>query len=290
MEHRRAAGRVADRSDRGRLPTIPKCIGGTDADGDGWCSGDDPNDGNGSMTPENLNFTSAFPVAASGSGTNASVGGTVSTGLGLAKCDSASLGGCNGSGSIANDGTSVLNNADDGGSAIAYAGAGHPYQACNDGIDNDGDTLIDLRDSDCEITSADIGGVDSDGDGYSDNAEFYIGTDAFGRCEVGGVKKSTDWPSDIDSTTAIPSSIDKISITDLTNFLAPTPRLGTSPGAAGYSPRFDLVPGKTFPFPTWIALNDLTALHSGQTGFPPMFGGGNAYGGPACTAHPTYGD
>ncbi len=43
-------------------------------------------------------------------------------------------------------------------------------------------------------------------------------------------------------------------------------------------------------FATWININDLTALSAGATGFPPMFSGQKAYGGPACTAHPTYGD
>ena len=105
-----------------------------------------------------------------------------------------------------------------------------------------------------------------------------------------GPKHSTDWPSDLDSKTILPNSIDRISITDITAFLAPTPRLVSSPGDANYSPRFDLIAGFTAPFPTWIAINDLTALIAGPPGSPPMFGGAKAFGGPACTAHPTLGD
>ena len=43
-------------------------------------------------------------------------------------------------------------------------------------------------------------------------------------------------------------------------------------------------------FATWINTHDLTALTAGATGYPPMFSGVKALNGPACTAHPVYGD
>ncbi len=71
-------------------------------------------------------------------------------------------------------------------------------------------------------------------------------------------------------------------MTDITSFLAPVRRLGTSPGDADFSSRWDLVPGPGI-FSHWININDLTALIAGPTGFPPMFGGAKAFNGPTCT-------
>ena len=92
---------------------IPKCIGGIDADGDGYCTvggtgvPNDPNDANASRIPETYSQFRPFVVAHAGSGTNPPA-------------------------------------------------AREPKQVCDDGIDNDGDTLIDLLDG----TSA--GGVTTD--------------------------------------------------------------------------------------------------------------------------------
>jgi hypothetical protein len=88
------------------------------------------------------------------------------------------------------------------------------------------------------------------------------------------------WPSDLVSGT--PDSADKVTLTDLTNFLAPLRRLDTSPGDAAFDVRWDLVTGAG-PFPKLVNLVDLTALLAGPTGYPPMFGGVRAFSGPACT-------
>ncbi|HSP55100.1 MAG TPA: hypothetical protein VLS25_05880, partial [Dehalococcoidia bacterium] len=64
-------------------------------------------------------------------------------------------------------------------------------------------------------------------------------------------------------------------------FVAPVRRIDTSPGNPNYSQRWDLVPGRGL-FPNWIAINDLTALLSGASGMPPMFGGTRAFNGPLC--------
>ncbi len=247
------------------LVASPNCIGSNtggpklDGDNDGWCSTlggglpADPNDGNASLTPEDYNIFYPFPVAHSGSGPTPPMR--------------------------------------------------QPVQVCNDGIDNDGDGLIDNRDSGCKpvgvqpavtFPTCPINGCtnDLDGDGYSNEAEILIGTDALGRCEVGAVPaQSTDWPSDF-SSGGIPNSTDRITITDLTSFIAPSAsrHLDTSPGDANYNARWDLVPGPGL-FAKWININDLTSLIAGPSGFPPMFSGAKAFGsGLACSPHPVYGD
>jgi hypothetical protein len=245
---------VANGAFETKVSVVARCIGGSDIDADGWCSAGggqpaDPNDGNAAVTPEAYSIFQPFPIAHSGSG--------------------------------------------------AAPPQRQPVQVCNDGIDNDGDTYIDLLDNGLRGGAADttncnpvgVGTTDTDGDGYSDEAEIHIGTDALGRCAIGGIvtdPPSTDWGSDF-AHAGVPSSTDKITITDIVKFLAPTRRLGTSPGDAGFDVRYDLVPGLQYPFGSWITMNDLTAMLWGTTGFPSMFGV-RAFGGPTCTAHPVYGD
>ncbi len=226
------------------LTVDANCIGGTDADADGWCtvasptSLNDPNDANGSRTPEDYDLVFPMGVAHSGSG--------------------------------------------------ATPPMRQPVQVCNDGIDNDGDTLIDTLDSASGASTCrpkGVGATDTDGDGVSDEVERHIGTDALGRCGVGAVPaQSTMWPIDFVSG-GIPNSTDKVNVTDLTSFLAPTRRLDTSPGNPNFNVRWDLVPGPGL-FANWIVVNDLTSLIAGTSGFPPMppFSGTKAFGGVACTA------
>jgi hypothetical protein len=234
------------------VSVVPRCIGGTDTDGDGWCSAAgagqpaDPNDANAAITPEAYSIFHPFPVAHAGSG--------------------------------------------------AAPPQRQPVQVCNDGIDNDGDTFIDLVDHGAQGAAANttncrpvsLAPTDTDGDGYSDEAEINIGTDPLSRCNVGAVPATSNgWPSDFHSVPV--SYVDRIVINDLTAFLAPTRRMDTKPGDAGFSARYDLVPGTTIGS-NWVNITDVVALFAGTPGFPPMFGGGRAFNGPACTAHPTYGD
>ncbi len=231
---------------------IAKCIGGTDADGDGFCNVastdplDDPDDNNASKTPEHYALFRAFSVAHAGSGANPPVR--------------------------------------------------EPLQVCNDGIDNDGDTLIDLLDTDgpdagtawdCSPAGVTLNPTDTDGDGYGDEAEIHIGTDPLSRCAVGGVPApSGGWPADVVGS---PLSADRANIEDVGSYVAPVRRLNSRPGVAGFDRRWDVVPGT--PFGTdWINTSDLAAFISGAGGFPPMFGGARAYSGPRCSSHPVYGD
>ncbi|HET9477518.1 MAG TPA: M36 family metallopeptidase [Dehalococcoidia bacterium] len=107
--------------------------------------------------------------------------------------------------------------------------------------------------------------TDDDGDGFSNPVELYVGTDAAAPC--GG----TGWPADVWSSGP---SANKLDVQDLTAFLAPVRRLGTSPGSPGYLIRFDLMPGKGI-FAAFINGQDLTRI---IVLTPPMFGGQRAFG------------
>jgi hypothetical protein len=194
---------------------------------------------------------------------------------------------------------------------VAHASSGdnpperQPIQVCNDGIDNDGDTLIDNLDAvagnstcrpaaqappvvfpTCPVTGCT---VDSDGDGSTNEAERHMGTNPLARCQVGAVpSQSGGWPLDLVSG-GTPASTDKVNILDLGNFLAPTRRLDTAPGNANFNVRWDIKPGPDFGT-NWIHVADLSAYISGAISAPPMTSGVKAYGSAfVCTAHPTFG-
>jgi hypothetical protein len=243
------------------LDVTAKCIGGTDADGDGYCTAidsgvaaSDPNDANAAVTPEDYDLVFVMTVAHAGAGDNPP--------------------------------------------------ERLPVQVCNDGIDNDGDTLIDNLDwvagnstcrpaaqaahpgfPACPITGC---SVDSDGDGSTNEAERHVGTNPLGRCGIGEVPaRSADWPLDLVSG-GIPQSTDRVNILDLSNFVAPVRRLDTSPGNPNFNVRWDIKPGPDIPS-HWVQVTDLATLISGVTGFPPMSSGARVFGGPLCSAHPVFG-
>jgi hypothetical protein len=104
---------------------------------------------------------------------------------------------------------------------------------------------------------------------------------------VGSVPaQSGDWPIDLVSASG---SDDRITLTDITNFLAPTRRLNTFPGHINFSARWDLVPGSDGA--EWIIINDLTSIIAGASANPPMNAGGPRVYDSAftCSAHPVYG-
>jgi hypothetical protein len=243
-----------------------KCYGGTDADDDGYCTAvgsgiaaTDPNDADAAKTPEDYDLTFATGVAHSGSGDNPP--------------------------------------------------ERQPVQVCNDGIDNDGDTLIDNLDlavgnSTCRpvtvtghpnfpacpngpALTAFGCALDADGDGFTNEAERHVGTNALARCGTTAVPaQSGAWPGDFVSGAG---SVDKMTLTDLTSFLAPVRRLDTFPGHVNFNVRWDLKPGSGSP--NWIILDDLTSLLAGASGNPPMNGGGRVFGTAfVCSVHPIYGN
>jgi hypothetical protein len=151
----------------------------------------------------------------------------------------------------------------------------------------DGDALFNFGEAKigtdpCNVNTGSDFNQDVDGDGYQAALERHQLTNHANRCGAGAeTSYSLAWPSDFISG-GVPLSTDKITIGDLTSFLAPSRRLDTTPAALNYSRRWDLVPGPGL-FATWININDLTALLAGTSGFPPMFSGAKAFNGPVCT-------
>ncbi|HET8944746.1 MAG TPA: thrombospondin type 3 repeat-containing protein [Dehalococcoidia bacterium] len=110
--------------------------------------------------------------------------------------------------------------------------------------------------------------------GAFSEAQFKIGTNPASGCGAGPeVGPSASWPADLAGSG---TSTDRINLSDLASFVAPTKRLNTSPGSPGYDSRWDLILGGR------ISLNDLAALVAGPPGHPPMLGGARAFNGPAC--------
>jgi len=144
---------------------------------------------------------------------------------------------------------------------------GAPEANCANAVDDDADTIVN---DGCTQS------------GSFSEGSFNIGTAAVGRCSEGAeAGPSPSWPSDLISG-SIPNSTDKVTIGDLSSFVAPTRRLGTKPGDANFNKRWDLTPAAALGG-QWINVFDLSALIAGSTGNPPMFGGARAFSGPTCT-------
>jgi hypothetical protein len=103
--------------------------------------------------------------------------------------------------------------------------------SADDALVNDGCPAVGAAESVCS------GSADEDGDtfvndgcpqsGSFSEGQFKIGTNQLGPCSGGRGRAAR--PASIDST-AIPNSIDRITLTDLTSFLGPVYRLNTKPG------------------------------------------------------------
>jgi parallel beta-helix repeat protein len=146
--------------------------------------------------------------------------------------------------------------------------------------DTDGDGWADAEDNCPSVTNPDQENADgdadgdhcdsgdSDGDGYTDEAEArFIGVSAAQPCGEG-------WPSNLNNFEA---SFNALDIYDITSFLAPERRLDTSPGDPHFSERWDLLPGPGDFSSYQVNIQDLTALLAGPTGSPPMYNGATAY-------------
>ncbi|HET9477459.1 MAG TPA: thrombospondin type 3 repeat-containing protein [Dehalococcoidia bacterium] len=148
------------------------------------------------------------------------------------------------------------------------AEAGTPL--CRNGVNDDG---VIFGGSDDGVVDDGCPGGPAQVGAFSE-AQFNIELGDQDPCGING------WPSDFVSG-GIPNSTNRVTVGDLTSFLAPVRRLDKSPGHPDFDSRWDLVPGRGL-FANWIAVNDLTALISGPSGFPPMLGGAKAFSGPAC--------
>ncbi len=177
------------------------------------------------------------------------------------------------------------------------------------GVDDDGDLAID------EVLPAGADAFDCDGDGWrgspesgrplcgngsNDDGVIFGGADdgvvddgcpggpaqegAFSEAQFNIGSGDQDpcggdgWPADVVSGGA---STNTVNLQDLGSFVAPIRRLNTSPGQAGFSSRWDLVPGRGGSL-QWITLQDLASLVAGPTATPPMLGGAKAFNGPPC--------
>jgi hypothetical protein len=154
----------------------------------------------------------------------------------------------------------------DGDGHTGAAEAGAPL--CGNGVNDDGAPLSDdgIVDDGCP------GGPTQAGQ-FSE-AQFNIGTTDQDPCGTDG------WPSDLVSG-GTPDSTNRVNILDLTSFMAPVRRLDKSPGHPDFSARWDLVPGRGA-FLEWIAIDDLTAVLAGPSGFPVILSGSRAFDGPPC--------
>jgi hypothetical protein len=137
-------------------------------------------------------------------------------------------------------------------------------------VDDDADLVVD------EALPPAAATHDCDGDGYSGLAEDNVYTAANRRDQ--DPCGTSAWPSDLVSG-GFPNSTDRVTITDLTSFIAPVRRLNTSPPSdPGFDIRWDIAPGAGV-FSKVINISDLTSL---IVVAPPMLGGALALNGPSC--------
>jgi len=92
--------------------------------------------------------------------------------------------------------------------------------------------------------------IDHDKDGYSDNAEIYIGTDPYDSCPDSLTDKA--WPSDFDNNGIVEQK-------DFDSYTTPVRHMNTSPGQAGFDVRWDVVPG-SFGFSNYINSTDISKI------------------------------
>ncbi|MFQ5473713.1 MAG: hypothetical protein ACE5FA_12630, partial [Dehalococcoidia bacterium] len=85
------------------------------------------------------------------------------------------------------------------------------------------------------------------------------------------------WPADFRSG-GVPDSTNRITILDITSFIAPVRYFETDVGTNPGDVRWDLVPGKGVLL-TDINITDMVSLIILS---PPMLGGVRAFGGPPC--------
>ena len=127
--------------------------------------------------------------------------------------------------------------------------------------------------------------ADTDGDGFKDGVEVYVGTKPEKACitsddDIDMTKPthpSKTWPADLDTRGM---SYNKINLPDLASFVVSPKIYGTTWGDSAYDIRWDLVPGTGAVPGSFINISDLDKV---ATGTAPMFSGQKMYGGPVCT-------
>jgi hypothetical protein len=191
-----------------------------------------------------------------------------------------------------------------------------PVTGC--GLENDFNYIEGTPANDCitQTLSFSVLFPDTDGDGYTDEAE--AGTPLCGDglnedgltnggasdddviddgCPGGppqeGLYSEAQFnigtgPLDSCGTDGMPAdfssagtSLNAVRLDDLTSFLAPTRYLDKSPGHAAFNQRWDIVPGHG-PLQNWINLADLTSVIILRPPAPPWLGN-RAFSGATCT-------
>lgn len=147
------------------------------------------------------------------------------------------------------------------------AEAGTPL--CGDGLNEDG--LIAGGASDDDVADDGCPGGPPQAGNYSE-AQFNIGTDPLDSCGTDGN------PADL---VGGGMSENRVDLSDLTSFLAPTRYLDKSPGDAVFDQRWDLDPGHGA-YLTWINLSDLVSIILVRPQASP-WNGNRAFSGPACS-------
>jgi hypothetical protein len=158
------------------------------------------------------------------------------------------------------DGDSVLSTTESHCGSDPVNPASRPERVDTPG-DDDADTLIN------EALPPGSQHYDCDGDGYKGAAESYATTSDQDPCGGSG------WPSDVLSGGITPNTL---TVQDVGSFVTPVRRLGASTGSPGFSTRWDIVPGSVTG--AMINVQDIIAMTTGTTGYPPMFGGQRAFG------------
>ena len=166
--------------------------------------------------------------------------------------------------------------------------------ACDADDDNDG--VLDGADN-CPLNSnpsqsnmdgdslGDACDTEDDGDGFDDTAEAHVLTNPLDNCGSHTTSApifSQSWPADLFSQSGqTPNTVNKVTIQDLTAYLAPVRRFNTSPNVdANFHIRWDILPGPGL-FSKHINIQDLTTL---ITVSPLMFNGNRAFNyATACT-------
>jgi hypothetical protein len=277
---------------------IAKCIGGTDADGDGYCTVVGPPT---CVTTAGATLSSIPPLCSAPADPN-------DTGDGIGTCVS----------DPDDVGCDIIPETfaqyrafpvATSGSGAAPPASWEPLQVCFNGIDEDGDGSLDLND-DASTASPNItddcrppdqaftcGGPpvcfgaqdDTDGDGHRDGIEIMVGTDPLGRCGEGfdssSAVQNTRWPSDLRGEAAF--GADKSNVQDLGTYTSPVRRLNTQPGQAAFNRRWDLRPGNNAGA-AWITVADMSVVSTQVA--PPMFGVRAFNITSVCSSHKTLND
>ncbi len=157
----------------------------------------------------------------------------------------------------------------DGDGFTGSAEAGDPL--CGNGVNEDGVPPM----SDDGVPDDGCPGGPAQAGAWSEG-QFNLGLGDQDACGGNG------WPLEF-VTGGIPDSTNRVTLLDLTSFVAIPRHFNTSPGHAAFDKRWDLLPGKGTST-EWINLQDFTAViaSGSSTGKPPMMGGVRAFGGPVC--------